>query len=191
MLRGAGIPTAAPNDRQAGRLAAEHLLSLGHRRVAQLAGAPDISSFEGRANGFREAVVASGHELVETGDVAVEPSVPEGRRLAEYILKQSGLPTGVFAHNDLMALGLLTALRDHGLRCPDDLSVIGCDDLPFTAYTTPPLTTVNLPGYQLGRIAAEMLVTMAEDPTHKPSNLTVTPTVTVRSSTAEPRSART
>jgi DNA-binding LacI/PurR family transcriptional regulator len=70
------------------------------------------------------------------------------------------------------------------MRCPEDISLIGCDDLPFAEFTSPPLTTVHLPGYQLGRMAAEVAVSMTEDPSQQASDLTVTPWITIRESTA-------
>lgn len=183
-LPGSGLPTVAPDDVIAGRVAAEHLLELGHRRLAQLAGPSDISSFERRAEGFSAAVIAAGADLIGAANRATEPSVDEGGRLMSTLIESGDIPTGVFVHNDLMALGVLRALSKNALACPEDVSVVGCDDLPLTEYTSPPLTTVALPGYQLGRMAAEIAVAMAEDPTHAASDLTVTPRITVRDSTS-------
>jgi LacI family transcriptional regulator len=189
MLPGSGLSTVAPDDIVGGRLAARHLLDLGHRRLAQLEGPTDISSFERRSAGFAAEVAEAGAELVEVTDVAVEPSVNEGRRLMSLLLDDRPAPSAVFAQNDFLALGVLAVLRDRGLRCPEDISLIGCDDLPFAEFTSPPLTTVHLPGYQLGRMAAEVAVSMTEDPSQQASDLTVTPWITIRESTALPPGA--
>lgn len=183
-LEGSGLSTVAPDDVAGGRLAARHLLELGHLRLAQIEGPDDISSFRRRSAGFVAEVAEWSGELAKVGDVALEPTVEEGRRLTELILDEDDPPTAIFAQNDLMALGVLAALKERRLTCPDDISLVGYDDLPFTGFTSPPLTTIHLPGYQLGRMAAEVAVAMSEDPSHQVSDLTVTPRVTLRSSTA-------
>lgn len=183
-LPGSGLRTVAPDDVMGGRLVAEHLLELGHRRVAQLVGPPGISSFERRTAGFRTAIEQGGGEIVEIGDVATDPTVDEGRRLTDLLLRQGAMPTAIYAQNDLMALGVLDRLTGIGYRCPEQISIVGYDDLPLTAFTNPPLTTVKLPGYQLGRMAAEMAVSLAEDSDVEITDLTLTPSLIVRSSTA-------
>ncbi|HLF42605.1 MAG TPA: LacI family DNA-binding transcriptional regulator [Acidimicrobiia bacterium] len=185
-LQGAGFPTVAPDDVLGGRLAAEHLLSLGHTRLAQLSGPDDISSFERRSAGFRSAIEAAGAELIDPGENAREPSVAEGRRLATHMIESGKAPTGIFAQNDLMALGALDALNELGFACPEEMSIVGYDDLPLTAYTSPPLTTVRLPGYHLGRMAAEVAVSLSEDPHAEASDLTIAPTLVIRMSSAPP-----
>lgn len=183
-LIGSGLSTVAPDDIVGGRSAARHLLELGHRRIAQIEGSSDISSFERRSAGFAAEVADWGAELVEVGDQAFEPSVSEGRRLTDLLLDSGPCPTGIFAHNDLMALGALAAMQERGLRCPEDISLVGCDDLPITEFTSPPLTTVHLPGYQLGRMAADLAVALTEDPAQPASDLRVVPQLTVRGSTS-------
>jgi len=183
-LPGSGLRTVAPDDVLGGRLVAEHLLELGHRKVAQLIGPPGISSFERRTQGFQTTIEQGGGELIDVGDVARDPTVDEGRRLTDRLLAQGELPTAIYAQNDLMALGVLDRLTTLGYRCPQDISIVGCDDLQLTAFTSPPLTTVKLPGYQLGRMAAEMAVALAEDASVEITDLTLTPALIVRRSTA-------
>jgi LacI family transcriptional regulator len=185
-LEGAGLHTVSPDDILGGKIAAEHLIGLGHTRVAQIAGPLDISSFERRTKGFGEAMTRAGVEMVDLGEVAREPSVSEGRRLTERLLERGQPPTGIFAQNDLMALGVLDALTERGFRCPEEVSIVGYDDLPLTAYTSPPLTTVRLPGYQLGRMAAEVAVSLSEDPQAEATTLSVAPSLVVRRSSASP-----
>lgn len=185
-LPGAGFPTVAPDDVFGGRLAAEHLLSLGHTRLAQMAGPADISSFERRSAGFKAAVDAAGAELIDPGETAREPSIAEGRRLTQHLIERGNVPTAMFAQNDLMALGMLDALKELGFACPEEVSIVGYDDLPLTAYTNPSLTTVRLPGYHLGRMAAEVAVSLSEDPQAEASDLTIAPTLVIRMSSAPP-----
>ena len=189
VLSGSGLPSVAPDDHQGGGLAARHLIDLGHTLLAQVKGSRDISSFERRARGFDDAVAASPAEQIELDETAAEPSVDEGSRIMSILIASSPVPTGVFAHNDHLALGVLRALDEHGLSCPGYVSVVGYDDLPVTEFTSPPLTSIHLPGYQLGRMAAELAVAMTEDPTYVTSDLVVSLTMTIRGSTAAPRSA--
>lgn len=184
-LRGGLLATVSNDDRLGASLAAQHLIDLGHRRVAQLVGPLDVGNFAIRREAFTSAVQRSGaHELV-IPETASTPTLAEGRRLAHALLERHPrLPTAVFAHNDLMALGALTVFNVHGVSCPDDISLVGYNDTPMTAFTHPTLTTISLPGYQLGRLAAEMAVTMIESPQTRPAQVTLPPTLVVRESSA-------
>ena len=127
---------------------------------------------------------AGAQELV-IPETATTPTLAEGRRLTRALLERHPrLPTAVFAHNDLMALGALAVLNDYGVSCPDDISLVGYNDTPMTAFTHPTLTTISLPGYELGRLAAEMAVTMIEAPETPPAQVTLPPTLVVRQSSA-------
>ncbi|MFI5066995.1 MAG: LacI family DNA-binding transcriptional regulator [Streptosporangiales bacterium] len=185
-----GLPSCTHDHRQGGSLAAAHLLELGHRRVAQLRGPADVSSFVDRGRGFSAAVAAAGAGATEIDvpDVASKPVLDEGRRLARVLLSQpGGLPTAIFAHNDLMALGVLDALAEAGLRCPGDVSVMGYNDSPHVDRVTPPLTTIRLHGQELGRLVGEMAVTAIQAPGQIPVSLTLPPSIIIRESTAFPR----
>jgi LacI family transcriptional regulator len=182
-----GFPCLSQDDEAGGRMAAEHLMELGHRRIAQLSGPTDISSFVDRARGFRAAVERAGLTVLEPSDAARRPILPEGQRLARLMLDEiDPPPTGVFAHNDLMALGALDILTERGLRCPRNVSVVGFNDSPLTDHTDPPLTTIRLPGYELGRLAAETAITLIEEPGRTPWMLTLPPSLVVRRSTDSP-----
>lgn len=138
------------------RLATEHLIDLGHPRLAQLCGPGNVLSFVVRRRSYREAVAASGIVDVSPDDEASAPTIEEGRRLAGLVLDRPAdqRPTAIFAHNDMMAVGALSALAERGLRCPGDVSLIGYNDSPLTAHLAPPLTTVRLQSAELGRRAA-------------------------------------
>lgn len=189
-VAGVEVPTIAHDDVLGGRLAAEHLLGLGHTRLAQLVGPDDISSFRDRRRGFREAVEAAGHAVVDVADAAtVLPTIDEGGRLMRRLLTthRGDLPTGLFVHNDTMAVGAVDAARAGGLRCPHDLSVVGYNNNPLTAHVEPPLTTIHLPGYELGRMAADVVVGMLDTPETTPTWASLPPHLVVRESTAAPR----
>lgn len=187
-LPGSGIPAISHDDVSGGRLAAEHLLSLGHTSFAQLMGPEDIWSFRGRAQGFREAVEGAGGSCLDVNASVRLPTLDAGGVLATALLDaDEHLPTAVFAHNDSIAIGALAAFRERGIRCPEDISVVGYNDVPLTDHTRPPLTTIRLPGYELGRLAAELLVTRMEGSASKSDKVMLAPELVVRESTAAPR----
>lgn len=186
-LPGSGIAAISHDDVTGGRLAAEHLLDLGHTRLAQLEGPEDIWSFEGRAQGFREAIRAAGATCVDINSSIRLPTIEAGRRLAVELLDRGRpLPTAVFAHNDTMAIGAIASFRERGIAVPDDVSVVGYNDSPLTAQIQPPLTTVRLPGYELGRLAAELVLTYIDGAESTTERVVMAPELIVRQSTAEP-----
>ncbi|WP_152362880.1 LacI family DNA-binding transcriptional regulator [Microlunatus speluncae] len=175
-------------DHRAGaRLGVEHLLGLGHRRIAYLTGPADVVSSQERSEGWREALVAAGVEptpdLVVGGDFTEDGGYAAGREL---LTRPAGI-TAVFAANDLGAIGLLRALTEAGLRVPDDVSVVGFDGVHLAAYTSPRLTTVAQPIFDLGRTAAELLLNRlaaAPAPGSEPQTLVLPTRLEIRNSTA-------
>ncbi len=184
-LPGSGIPAISHDDVSGGRLAAEHLLGRGHTRLAQLEGPEDIWSFEGRAQGFRQAVQAAGGSCLDIRGSIRLPTIDAGRQLAVELLERHGSPpTAVFAHNDTMAIGAMAVFRERGLRVPEDISVVGYNDSPLTDQIQPPLTTVRLPGYELGRLAAELVLTYIDGAESTTERVVMAPELVVRRSTS-------
>lgn len=137
----------------------EHLVGLGHRRIAHIALScrGDVAT-NARLTAYRRALTENGLEFDETLVVHAAFSAESGRRAMEELLERRVDATAVFAGNDTLALGAVAALSERGLRVPDDMAVVGFDDLPFAAHTVPPLTTVRNPGVEQGRLAAEKLI---------------------------------
>jgi LacI family transcriptional regulator len=184
-LPGSGIPAIGHDDKAGGKLAAEHLLSLGHTRLAQLMGPEDIWSFEGRANGFRETIEQAGGTCIDVKAAVRLPTIDAGVQLAERFLQIPGeRPSAVFAHNDSIAIGAIDELRQAGVNCPNDVSIVGFNDVPLTDKISPPLTTVRLPGYELGRLAAELVLSRIDGNERGANTVMLTPDLVVRGSTA-------
>jgi LacI family transcriptional regulator len=156
-LPGSGVPAVTHDDLGGGRLAAEHLAELGHRRVVQLPGPLDVQPFKDRFEGFTEVAARLGLEAWSVPG-ASRPIFEEGRRLMEQALADPRPATAVFAHNDPMAMGAVRALRDAGLACPGDVSIVGYNDVPMADCLDPPLTTIRLDGEEVGRRAGEAVL---------------------------------
>jgi len=172
------------DDATGGSLAAQHLVSLGHRHLAQLAGPADIDTFVRRAQGFSRAVAAAAREEVSLpGRGSAAPDFEEGRRLMESLLDLPERPTAVFAPTDVMAVGALDAIAGRGLRCPEDISVVGYNDIPMSRHVSPPLTTVELPSEDLGEEAARMALSAIADPAVRGRRVQLPASLVVRRST--------
>ena len=185
---GRGAFAVVPDDRKGSALAVDHLVRLGHRRIAHLGGPRGLSTGNLRWRGFLEAMEDNGLEL-DDRLVAVADGYTEaaGARAARELLEIDPRPTAIVAANDLLALGVYTALGEAGLRCPRDVSVIGFNDMPFTDRLSPPLTTVHIPHGQIGARAAELLLERIHDPAATPQTLLFEPTLMVRESAARLR----
>jgi DNA-binding LacI/PurR family transcriptional regulator len=139
-------------------LATRHLIQMGHKRLAVIAGPLKLTNAAERLKGFTRAL---GEARIEIEPEYVQEAgfdTATGYRAALRLLRMLPRPTAIFACNDLMAFGVLQAARELGLRCPEDLSIAGFDSLEFTNFTDPSLTSVYQPGYQLGATAARLLL---------------------------------
>jgi LacI family transcriptional regulator len=150
------------DDTAIGRIATSHLVERGHRRIATVTGPLGRHATVGRLDGYRKALEEAGiefdAELVGRGRGEIE----EGRRATMDLLGRRPEVTAVFAQNDLMAIGVLAALRELGRGVPADCAVVGCDDIDVAAYTAPPLTTVRVPFNQVGEQAMRTLLDAIE-----------------------------
>lgn len=152
-------PNAVVPDDHAGAFAAvEHLIGLGHRRIAHIAGADNISTGHWRRRGYRDALQRHGLPFDPALLVHGTYREPGGYEAMKRLLALPDPPTGVFAVNDLAASGALQAAREAGLRVPDDLSIVGFNDIPTSVRVAPRLTTIHLPLHAMGVAAAQRLM---------------------------------
>jgi len=178
--------SVAVDDVRGGRLAAEHLLDLGHERIAFVGGPERIGQVRDRREGAWRALEAAGRprdDLVEVRTDAL--TVAEGRGAGARIagMARSVRPTAAVCANDLLALGLLQQCVALGIRVPEDLAIVGYDDIDFAAAAAVPLTSVRQPRRQLGRTAAELLIDEASNPDHEHQQVVFTPELVARAST--------
>lgn len=180
-----GFSSVSVDDVAGGRLAAEHLIATGHRRIVFLGGPLDIRQVQDRLSGLQQVAQLHPEVRIEilTGSSL---SILEGRRLGELVAGRPAddRPDAVFAANDLMALGALQAFVMLGsLRVPDDIAIVGYDDIEFARGAVVPLTSVRQPAAQIGRTAVEMLLEEAEHGADPGQEIVFTPKLVVREST--------
>jgi DNA-binding LacI/PurR family transcriptional regulator len=187
---GHAVPSVGANNWSGGLTATRHLLGLGHRRIAVITGPPHALASRARLDGYRAAMDMAGAPvdpaLIRTGDFQIADGLTHTRAL----LRLPDPPTAVFACNDGEALGVYQAAAEAGVRVPDDLSVVGFDDLPPAMWTIPPLTTIRQPLREMATAAATMVMTLArgEEPPQRRTELATE--LVLRSSTAPPRAER-
>ena len=167
--------------------ATAHLISLGHTRIGFVEGPPDAMVSLARLHGLHAALsqagLAAGPELIRSAEFTFEG----GYTAARALLEQTPRPTAVFASNDAQAFGAIEAARTLGLRVPDDLSVVGFDDVAAAQWSAPPLTTVRQPLRQMGRAAVERTVRLAAGERLNSARVEFATELVVRKSTGPPR----
>jgi LacI family transcriptional regulator, galactose operon repressor len=183
-----GAHCLVADDFQGGRAATEHLIGLGHQRIGCITRAGDTSSSRNRVQGYREALKAAMLPVDRNLIVETETSIGVGEAAAFHLLDQPEPPTAIFAHSDVIALGALSAVHKRGLRTPEDISVVGYDDIDEAPYFNPPLTTIAYPKQAMGEGAARLLINLIQNTTPLEPHITVLETVLIeRASTAPPR----
>jgi LacI family transcriptional regulator len=180
------LPTIGATNWTGGVSATEHLVSLGHRRIAHIVGQPEVWCSRARMDGYRAALEAAGlsfdPDLVVPGEFDYE----SGSRAGHGLLGLADRPTAVFAADDQMALGVIEAVRRAGLRVPQDLSVVGFNDLPQVRWSSPPLTTVRQPLVAMGMLAVRMVLRLVRGEVLESPKVELSTELVVRESTAPP-----
>jgi LacI family transcriptional regulator len=179
------FPSVSVDNEQGARMAVTHLARLGHTRIAHIAGPQEASTGVSRLRGFRDGMATHGLEVDENLIAyATRYTVEEGARCCQELLSRQPGFTAVAAANDMLAVGCYAALDEQSMQCPDDISVIGFNDMPFIDRLRPPLTTVRFPHYQLGTEAAQLLIERINGDEGPVKILYLAPELIVRGSTA-------
>ncbi|WP_299039307.1 LacI family DNA-binding transcriptional regulator [uncultured Pseudokineococcus sp.] len=180
------VPTVGSTNWSGALAATRHLLALGHRRIAVVTGPTDVLCSRARLDGCRTALAEAGVELdpslVRYGNFHVEGGYAHGREL----LSRPDRPSAVFAGSDFQALGVLRAARELGLRVPEDLSLVGYDDLPVARWIGPALTTVRQPLQEMASTATRMVLELARGASLAAPRIDLATELVVRESTAPP-----
>lgn len=170
-----------------GLQATQHLIDYGHRAIAMIAGPDGWRSVNERAQGYRQALQAAGlpleTSLIQNGDWTYE----SGFAAAQALLESRQDFSAVFAHNDQMAIGATSAFQSAGRAIPDDIAIVGYDDIPVARYYAPPLTTIRQPMQDVGRVAARMLIDAINNLPLERQEVLLTPELVIRQSSGQRR----
>jgi LacI family transcriptional regulator len=184
------FPSVTVDNERGVRMAVSHLAGLGHRRIAHIAGPQEMSTGLSRYRGFVTAMESSGLQVDSDLVVFAKAfTVEEGLRCARLLLERGGGQavaecTAIAAANDMLAVGCYAALDECGLSCPEDISVVGFNDMPFIDRLRPPLTTIRFPHYQVGTEAAQLLLERIAEHSGPVKILYLAPELIIRGSTA-------
>ncbi|MCI2422357.1 LacI family transcriptional regulator [Saccharopolyspora sp. K220] len=185
------FPVVTGDDSAGMAAAIEHLTDLGHRRIAHLSGPSTMSTGFGRAQAFRQTAAAHGLPPADTPVVECSSYTEDaGAAAARRLFDENPAVTAILAGNDMIALGALDVLRERGLDCPDDVSLIGFNDMRFVDKLTPPLTTVHVPHHSLGAEAARLLLEQFASADRVPKTVSLPLHLVVRGSTGPARAGR-
>jgi LacI family transcriptional regulator len=183
-----GVTNVVLDHVQAATLALNHLASLGHQRIAFMKGNPLSSDSEDRWKAICEVAQKIGMRIDPELTVQIDindPTPQLGYPFAKQLLARKKPFTALFAYNDISAIGAIRALQEHGLRVPQDVSVMGFDDIPGAAFNTPTLTTVRQPLARMGQVAAQTLLERIAGRDDYPPEIAIEPELVVRESTAK------
>jgi LacI family transcriptional regulator, galactose operon repressor len=178
------IPLVQVDNQLGGLLATDHLVDLGHTRIAHVAGARELRISEERLAGYHEALYEAGIDADPTLVADGRFTEDGGYQAMRVLLEAAADLTAVFAANDLSAIGVLSALAASGRRVPDDVSVIGFDDLRLSAFTSPPLTTMRQPAVEIAELATKILIGLTRGEPVRELRHRLDPTIVVRASTS-------
>lgn len=181
-----GAPSVGVTDWAGGVNATKHLIDLGHRRIAMLAGPENTLVARARLSGFRDALDAAKVDVDPALVVAGTFDYDSGVRQAREVLSQPDRPTAIFAASDRQAMGAIEAARQLSLRVPEDVSIIGFDDIAAASMTSPPLTTIAQPLAEMGAVAVTMALALIENRPLVSRDAVLATSLVVRGSTAAP-----
>jgi LacI family transcriptional regulator, repressor for deo operon, udp, cdd, tsx, nupC, and nupG len=186
VIKGGRHPTISLDNQAAAQAMTEHLIGLGHRRIGLIKGPQSSPLTQDRVAGYQAALAQAGipndPAIICHGDF----SLRAGYEGAASLLTLPERPTALFCENDEMAIGALKRIKEAGLRVPEDISLVGFDDIPLAHYCDPPLTTIAQPAEGFGRRAVEMLINLIEKKANPEQHVTLPFELTVRKSAAPP-----
>jgi LacI family transcriptional regulator len=176
------LDTVTTDNHHGGMIATQHLLSLGHQIIGCITGLSNITPSADRVTGYRTALQQAGLPVEESLLVRGDFHAPSGYSAAIQILQRTSRPTAIFVCNDMMAIGALRAAGQLGLRVPEDVAIVGFDDIELASYTTPPLTTVAQPKQEIGQLAVKLVFERMGSPSLPPRHNVLSTQLVIRES---------
>jgi len=182
-LAALNLPSALCDDHAGGAMVARHLAERGHKLVCQVQGPPLATTFKQRAQGFSEVCAACSVAEVSTPVYTTEATPTAGKHALDSVFESPQTPTAIFAHNDAIAIGVIEALRQRGLRVPEDMAVVGFNDTRLAKVLSTPLTTVAYPIREVGEHAGQLVHSLIAGNAAAAESRTFEPELVVRRST--------
>ena len=184
-----GIASVSATNASGAKAATEHLLALGHRRIGAIIGPPTWLASRERINGFHAALAGAGIAPDRSLEIPSDFEIGGGHAAAAKLLDRPDRPTAIFGFNDNIAIGVIRAARERGLRIPEDISLVGFDDAEEAMLVTPTLTTVRQPLQEMGRMGVSLLSRLLEGQAVEALRVELATKLVVRESTAPPANA--
>lgn len=181
------LPTVHIDNLTAAFQAVNYLTQMGHIRIAQISGPASSTIGQFRNQGYSQALRRAGIQMQKDYLVEGEFSFESGRNLCQKLLSMPAPPTAIFCHNDMMAIGAMKQAKEMGFKVPQDLSIIGFDNVDFSQYCDPPLTTVSQPRYEIGKQAFMLLLETIQGQDVPSGSRLLNAEIVIRESVAPPR----
>ena len=188
-LQGLGLDCVVVDNAGATRECVAHLIAAGHRRIGMLNGALDAPIARERLDGYRKALEDAGLPYDETLAECAGFDIEQGCQAGRSLLAHANRPTAIFAAGFTLAVGLLRAIREANLRCPEDVAIALFDDPQWSEVSHPALTAVSQPLYEMGRAAVELLLKRIEEPLRRRTRMVFKTTLQIRESSRAPAMA--
>jgi len=181
-LKEVDVDSVVVDNRNGAFSAVEFLINRGYKKIAYLGGLPNIPTTIQRQRGYTDALVKNGFKLNESFILTGDSKHISGKKMATELLEMDNPPDALFTGNNLITLGALEVIHNKGLKIPDDIAIIGFDDMPWSISLNPPLTAVSQPGYEIGRRAAAMLFNRIAEPERENVQLVLNTKLVIRDS---------
>lgn len=182
ILKNSSVDTILSDNKKGAYIAVSHLIKIGHKRIAYIGGIPDISTTRERRDGYKEALLENGIEIDPALILEGDSKQVSGEKFTRDLLAMENPPTAVFTVNNMTTLGVYVACNRLGAKIPDDLAIVGYDDVPWADALMPPPTVIDQSTYDMGRKAAEMLLARIKNPESIPVKLMIEPNFIIRQS---------
>lgn len=182
IIKNASVDSIMSDNRKGAYMAVSQLIELGHRQIAFLGSIPALSTTQERFKGYMEALKDQQIEVEEELILHGDSRQKSGEKLTEKLLAMPNPPTAIFTGNNMITMGAYVALNRHGVTIPDEIALVGYDDVPWADALNPPPTVIDQSSYEMGRRAAEMMLSRIENPEGAPVKLMMEPKIIIRAS---------
>lgn len=182
IMRNTLVNSILSDNVKGAHMAVSHLIKLGHKRIAYIGGLSSISTSQERMRGYKQAIQEAGIEIHENLILMGDSKQGSGERLTHELLDMKNPPTAIFSGNNMTTMGIYAACNEAGVRIPENLALVGYDDMPWAIALTPPPTVIDQSAFEMGQRAADLLLSKIQNPEASPITVKVNPELIIRKS---------